>query len=89
MSKSTLVNCKEYIKLKATVAGCCRGYTLPDNDSRTEVKVLLYNVKQLPLTLIGGSIVEDRNGEGVGNSNGIGHLIQHTYMYYIKNNTFS
>lgn len=33
--------------------------------------------------------MEDRNGEGVGNSNGIGNLIQHTYMYYIKNKTFS
>lgn len=59
------------------IAGGFRGHTLPDNDSRTEIKVLLHNVKQLSLTLVGGPIVEDRNGEGMGNSNGIGHLIQH------------
>lgn len=58
------------------------GYTLPDNNSRAEVKVFPHNVKQFPLTLVGRSIVEDRNGEGMGNSNGIGYLIQYTNVSY-------
>lgn len=62
-------------------------YTLPHNDPRAEVKVLPHNVKQLPLALLRGPVVEDRNGEGVGNSNGIGHLIQHIQIYYIKSKT--
>lgn len=53
-------------------------YTLPDNDSRTEIKVPLHNVKKFLFSLLRGPIVEDGNGEGMGNSNGIGHLVQHT-----------
>jgi hypothetical protein len=34
-------------------------YTLPDNDTRTKVKVLLDDVQQLPLTLLGCAIVEN------------------------------
>lgn len=49
--------------------------TLPDNNSWTKVKVLPHNIKQLSLALLGGPVVEDRNGEGMGNSDGIGYLI--------------
>lgn len=33
--------------------------TIPHNHSRTEVKVLLHDVQQLPLTPLGGPEVED------------------------------
>lgn len=72
------------------VTGCCfkiaggfRGYALPDNDSRTEIKVPLHNVKQLSLTLVRGPVVEDGNGEGMGNSDSIGNLIHHTYTHIL------
>lgn len=50
------------------------GGTLPDDDPRSEVKVLLDDVQQLPLTLLRGSVVEDGDGQRVGHTNGIGHL---------------
>lgn len=48
--------------------------TLPDDDTWAEVKVLLHYVEQFPLTLFGGAIVKDGNGERMGHANGIGHL---------------
>lgn len=59
------------------------GYTLPDNDSRAEIKVPLHNVKQLSLTLVGGPIMEDGDGQRMGNSNCVGHLT-HKFLYFFK-----
>lgn len=51
------------------------GYTLPDNDSRAQIKIPLHDVQQLSLTLVGGSIMEDGDGQWVGNTNRVGHLM--------------
>lgn len=51
------------------------GYTLPDNDSRAQIKIPLHNVQQLSLTFVGGSIMEDGDGQWVGNTNSVGHLM--------------
>lgn len=48
--------------------------TLPDDDPRPKVKVLLDDVQQLPLALLRCAIVEDGDGQGVGHTDGIGHL---------------
>lgn len=50
------------------------GGTLPDDDPRPEVKVLLDDVQQLPLTLLRRAIVEDGDGQRMGHTDGIGHL---------------
>lgn len=47
---------------------------LPDNNTRPEVKVLVYHLQQLPLGLLGGSIGEDGNGQWLCHTNGVGHL---------------
>lgn len=47
---------------------------LPDNDTGSEVEVLLNDIEQFLLTLLGGAIVEDGDGEWVGHSDGIRHL---------------
>lgn len=48
--------------------------TIPHYDSRTEVKVLCHDVKQLLFTLLGRPVVEDGHRERMSHSNGVGHL---------------
>lgn len=67
------------------MAGGVGGYTLPDNDAGTEVKVSFHNVKQLFLTLLRGAIVEDGDGERVGHSDSIGHLVQQKHRHTVTN----
>lgn len=50
---------------------------LPDNDSRAEVKVLPHDVEQLPFALVGRPVMEDGNGQRMGDSDGVRHLLQH------------
>lgn len=49
---------------------------IPHDNSRTEVKVLRHNFQQLLLALLGGPVVEDGDGEWMGDSNSIGYLKQ-------------
>lgn len=49
-------------------------HTLPDDDTRAEVEVLLHDLQQLLLAPLGGPIVEDGDGQGVSHSNGVRHL---------------
>lgn len=59
-------------------------HIIPHNNSWTEVKVLLHDVQQLPLALLGGSIRKDGDRDGMGNTDSVGYLkellhIMHTY----------
>lgn len=47
---------------------------LPDNDTRPEVEVLVHHLQQLPLSLLGGSVGEDGNGQRFCHTDGVRHL---------------
>lgn len=51
-----------------------RHHSIPHYNSWTEVKVLVHNVQKLLFSFLGGPIVEDGDREGMGDSNGVGHL---------------
>lgn len=63
---------------KAATGLLIRVHFLPDNDTRAEVKVLFHDFQHLLLAPLGGPVVKDRDGQGVGHSNGIGHLGEQT-----------
>ena len=46
----------------------------PDNNTWSKVKVLVNDLEKLFLCLLGGTVGEQGNGEGVGHSDGVGYL---------------
>lgn len=48
----------------------------PDNDSWTQIKVLVDNTEQLCLWFQGGTVGEQRDGQRPGHSDGVRHLNQ-------------
>lgn len=50
------------------------GGVKPDDDAWPQVKVLVNDLQQLLLALVGGAVGEEGDGQRVGHSNGIRHL---------------
>lgn len=46
----------------------------PDDNARPQVEILVNNLQQLLLALVGGAIGEQGNGQRVGHSNRVRHL---------------
>jgi hypothetical protein len=55
------------------VDGLCKVQLL-DNDTRTEVKVVPDDLDELVGALVGGTVGLDEDGEGLGDTNGVGEL---------------
>lgn len=57
-------------------------HVIPHNNPWTEVKVLLHNVQQLLLTLLGSPVRKDGDRERMGNTNSIGYLEEKSHIMH-------